>query len=58
MKKVMILSGAGLSAQSGLKTFRDSGGLLEKYDIKEVCSDCSFRANRQKALDFYDKRRA
>ena len=33
MKKVLILSGAGLSAESGLKTFRDSGGLWEEYDI-------------------------
>ncbi|MDO2409209.1 SIR2 family NAD-dependent protein deacylase [Campylobacter magnus] len=58
MKKVMILSGAGLSAESGLKTFGDSGGLWEEYDIEEVCSARGFRANRQKVLEFYDKRRA
>lgn len=58
MKRVMILSGAGLSAESGLKTFRDSGGLWEEYDVMEVCSDRGFRADRQKVLDFYDKRRA
>ena len=58
MKKVLILSGAGLSAESGLRTFRDSGGLWEEYDIEEVCSARGFRANRQKVLDFYDKRRA
>ena len=57
MKKVLILSGAGLSAESGLRTFRDSGGLWEEYDIEEVCSARGFRANRQKVLDFYDKRR-
>lgn len=58
MKKVLILSGAGLSAESGLRTFRDSDGLWEEYDIMEVCSARGFRANRQKVLDFYDKRRA
>ena len=58
MKKVLILSGAGLSAESGLRTFRDSDGLWEEYDIEEVCSARGFRANRQKVLDFYDKRRA
>ena len=58
MKKVLILSGAGLSAESGLRTFRDSDGLWEEYDIMEVCSARGFRANRQKVLDFYDKRSA
>ncbi|MDD6925259.1 MAG: NAD-dependent deacetylase [Campylobacteraceae bacterium] len=58
MKRVMIFSGAGLSAQSGLKTFRDSGGLWEKYDIEEVCSARGFRADRDKVLKFYDERRA
>ncbi|MCI7586355.1 MAG: NAD-dependent deacetylase [Campylobacter sp.] len=58
MRKVLILSGAGLSAESGLRTFRDSDGLWEEYDIKEVCSARGLRENRQKVLDFYDKRRA
>ncbi|EAH8308958.1 NAD-dependent deacetylase [Campylobacter upsaliensis] len=58
MKKVMILSGAGLSAPSGLKTFRDNGGLWEEYDVMEVCSASGFRKNPQKVLDFYDLRRA
>lgn len=58
MKKVLILSGAGLSAESGLKTFRDNGGMWEEYNVEEVCSAHGFRANRQKVLDFYDKRRA
>ena len=58
MKKVLILSGAGLSAESGLRTFRDSGGLWEEYDIEEVCSARGFKKDRQKVLDFYDKRRA
>lgn len=56
-KRVVILSGAGLSAQSGLKTFRDSGGLWEEYDVMEICSIPGFERNRQKVLDFYDKRR-
>ena len=58
MKKVLILSGAGLSAASGLRTFRDSGGLWEEYDISEVCSVPGFERNRQKVLKFYDDRRA
>lgn len=56
-KRVMIFSGAGLSAESGLRTFRDSGGLWEEYDIMEVCSTKGFERDRQKVLDFYDKRR-
>ncbi|ARJ57338.1 SIR2 family NAD-dependent protein deacylase [Campylobacter cuniculorum] len=58
MKNVMILSGAGLSAPSGLRTFRDSNGLWEEYDVMEVCSATGFRKNPQKVLDFYDARRA
>lgn len=57
MKKAMILSGAGLSAPSGLKTFRDSGGLWEEYDVMEVCSASGFKKNPKKVLDFYDARR-
>lgn len=54
---VMILSGAGLSAPSGLKTFRDNNGLWEEYDVMEVCSASGFAKNPQKVLDFYDLRR-
>ena len=57
-KNVMILSGAGLSAASGLKTFRDNGGLWEEYSISEVCSIEGFKKNPLKVLDFYDERRA
>lgn len=56
-KKVMILSGAGLSAESGLKTFRDNGGLWEEYDVMEVCSVEGFAKDPQKVRQFYDKRR-
>lgn len=58
MKNIMILSGAGLSAPSGLKTFRDNDGLWEEYDVMEVCSATGFRKNPKKVLDFYDARRA
>jgi NAD-dependent deacetylase len=57
-KKVYILSGAGLSSESGIRTFRDSDGLWENYSIEEVCSTSGFRRDRQKVLDFYDARRA
>ena len=57
MKKAMILSGAGLSAESGLKTFRDSGGLWENYDVMEVCSATGFAKNPKKVLEFYNERR-
>lgn len=56
-KRVMIFSGAGLSAESGLRTFRDNDGLWEEFDIMEVCSASGFAKDRQKVLDFYDKRR-
>lgn len=57
MKNIMILSGAGLSAPSGLKTFRDNGGLWDEYDVMEICSAIGFRKNPKKVLDFYDARR-
>ena len=57
-KKVYIVSGAGLSAESGIKTFRDSDGLWENYSIEEVCSVGGFERDRQKVLNFYDERRA
>ena len=57
MKHIMLLSGAGLSAPSGLKTFRDNDGLWEEYDVMEVCSASGFRRNPKKVLDFYDMRR-
>lgn len=58
MNKVLILSGAGLSAESGIRTFRDSNGLWEEFDIMEVCSAQGFAKDRQKVLNFYDHRRA
>jgi NAD-dependent deacetylase len=56
-KKLVILSGAGMSAESGLKTFRDSDGLWEGYDVTEVATPGAWRKNPQLVLDFYNMRR-
>jgi len=58
MAKVVILSGAGLSAQSGIKTFRDSGGLWDEYDVSIVCNYDSLEKNESLTLELDDKRRA
>lgn len=57
MKKVVVLTGAGISAESGIKTFRDADGLWEGHDIMEVASPVGFQNNPQLVLDFYNKRR-
>lgn len=57
MKKLTILSGAGISAESGIKTFRDSDGLWENHDVTEVASPEGWRRNRELVLDFYNQRR-
>lgn len=57
MKKIMILSGAGLSKESGLDTFRDAGGLWEGHDIMEVCSTQGWIKDRKRVIEFYNKRR-
>lgn len=57
MVHVVVLSGAGVSAESGLATFRDSGGLWEGYDIEEVASIEGWHRNRSKVLGFYNLRR-
>jgi len=56
-KKLVVLSGAGVSAESGLKTFRDSDGLWEGYDITEVATPRAWKKNPQLVLDFYNLRR-
>src|SRR5438128_5708808 len=56
-KKLVVLTGAGISAESGLKTFRDSDGLWEGYDVYEVATPRGFAANPQLVLDFYNMRR-
>lgn len=58
MAKVVILSGAGISAESGISTFRDSDGLWEEYDIKDICTAGCLETNRTMTIEFYDKRRA
>lgn len=53
----MVLSGAGMSADSGIQTFRDADGLWEGHDVMEVASPGGFRANPELVLDFYNQRR-
>jgi len=57
MKKLVVITGAGISAESGIKTFRDSNGLWEGYDVMEVASLEGFAKNSQLVLDFYNQRR-
>ncbi len=57
MQKIVVLSGAGISAESGLATFRDSGGLWEGHDVMEVASIEGWHRNPSVVLDFYNKRR-
>ncbi len=57
MKNVVVLTGAGISAESGIKTFRDSGGLWEGHDVMEVASPEGWRKNPALVLEFYNLRR-
>ncbi len=57
MKKLVVLSGAGISAESGIKTFRDADGLWEGHDVMEVASLDGWIANPEIVLDFYNQRR-
>ncbi|MCF6340209.1 MAG: NAD-dependent deacetylase [Sulfurimonas sp.] len=57
MSKIIIFSGAGISAESGISTFRDSGGLWEEYDVSVVCNHDSLEKNESLTIEFYDKRR-
>ena len=56
-KKLVVLSGAGMSQESGLKTFRDMGGLWEQYDVAEVASPEAWQRNPELVLRFYNERR-
>jgi NAD-dependent deacetylase len=56
-QKLVVLSGAGISAESGLKTFRDSDGLWEGYNIEDVATPRAWRKDPQLVLDFYNMRR-
>src|SRR5690625_7574897 len=54
---IVILTGAGISAESGVKTFRDDGGLWEGHDVQQVATPEAFRLNPDLVLKFYDERR-
>ena len=56
-KKIAVLSGAGVSAESGISTFRDNGGLWERYDPQTVASLEGWHADRKLMLDFYNRQR-
>jgi len=56
-KKIVVFSGAGMSAESGLKTFRDHDGLWENYRIEEVATPEAWAADKAKVLEFYNMRR-
>ena len=56
-KKLVVLTGAGISAESGLRTFRDSDGLWEGYEVTEVATPGAWKRNPQLVLDFYNMRR-
>lgn len=57
MKKLVVLSGAGISQESGLKTFREMGGLWESYNVEDVASYDSWQKNPELVMDFYNQRR-
>lgn len=56
-KKIVVLTGAGISAESGIKTFRDADGLWEGHDVMDVASPQGFAENPELVLDFYNQRR-
>lgn len=57
MKKLVVLTGAGMSSESGIRTFRDSGGLWEEYEVTEVATPEAWKKNRELVLRFYNERR-
>lgn len=56
-KRIAVLSGAGVSAESGLSTYRDNGGLWDKYDPMDVASDVAWKQNPGLVLEFYNRQR-
>ncbi|RZJ65587.1 MAG: NAD-dependent deacylase [Flavobacterium sp.] len=56
-KKLVVLTGAGISAESGIKTFRDADGLWEGHDVMDVASPEGWQRNKELVLDFYNQRR-
>lgn len=57
MKKLVVLTGAGMSAESGISTFRDSGGLWDRYPVEQVATPEGYAANPKLVIDFYNERR-
>ena len=57
MKKIVVLTGAGISAESGIKTFRDSGGLWEEHRIEDVATYAAWENNQALVIEFYNLRR-
>ena len=57
MKKIVVLTGAGMSAESGIQTFRDADGLWEGHDVMEVATPEGFQKNPELVLEFYNQRR-
>lgn len=57
MKNLVVLTGAGMSAESGISTFRDAGGLWDQYPVEQVATPEGYAANPQLVLDFYNARR-
>ena len=56
-KRLIVFTGAGISAESGIKTFRDSGGLWEEHRIEDVATPEAWVKNRNLVLEFYNQRR-
>lgn len=57
MKKIVVFTGAGVSADSGIATFRDANGLWANYRVEDVCTPEALRNNRDQVIDFYNMRR-
>lgn len=57
MKKLVVLTGAGMSAESGISTFRDAGGLWERYPVEQVATPEGYAANPELVINFYNERR-
>ena len=57
MKKLVVLSGAGMSAESGISTFRDTGGLWEQYRVEDVATPEGYARNPELVINFYNERR-
>jgi NAD-dependent deacetylase len=56
-RKIVVFTGAGISAESGISTFRDNGGLWDKYDVREVATPEAWQKNQELVLRFYNERR-